>query len=54
MKRNERGIVRSDMTHIAMWVASGESDEVPEIVVGGLRLREAAVRFLLRRMDEVS
>ena len=26
MKRNDRGIARSDMTHISMWVDSGISD----------------------------
>ena len=30
-----------------------QADEVPEIVVRGLRLRKGAVRLLLHRMDEV-
>ena len=30
-----------------------QADEIPEIVVRGLRLREAAIRLLLYRMDEV-
>ena len=54
MNRNERGMVRSDMIHITMWIALGrERDEVPEIVMGGLRLWEAAVRLLLGGVDQV-
>ncbi len=54
MNRNERGIARSDIAHISMWVDSGmQRHEVPEVVVRGLRLREAAVGLLLRRVDQV-
>ena len=31
----------------------GQADEIPEIVVSGLRLRKGAVRLLLHRMNEV-
>ena len=54
MNRNERGIARSDIVHITMCVASGiRRDEVPEVVVRRLRLREAAVGLLLDGVDEV-
>ena len=54
MKRNERGMVRSDMIHITMWIdLRRQRDEVPEIVVRGLRLREAAVGLLLGGVDQV-
>ena len=54
MKRNDRGIARSDITHITMCVDSGhQRDEVPEVVVRRLRLREPAVGLLLHRVDEV-
>jgi hypothetical protein len=42
--RSERGMVRSDIAHMSMWVALGhERDEVPEGVVRRGGLREAAV-----------
>ena len=47
-------MARSDMIHMSMWVDSGhERGEVPEGVVRGLRLREAAVGLLLGGVDEV-
>jgi hypothetical protein len=53
MKRNERGIARSDMIHMTMCMLSGQRDEVPEVVVRRLGLREAAVGLVLGRMDQV-
>ena len=54
MNRKDRGIARSDIAHISMWVDSGiKRHEVPEVVVRGLRLRKGPIRFLLRGMDEV-
>ena len=42
------------MIHITMCMLSGiQRDEIPEIVVRGLRLRKAAVGLLLGGMDEV-
>ena len=47
-------MVRSDMIHNAMLHALGrERDEVPEIVVRGLRLREAAIGLLLGGVDQI-
>ncbi len=52
--RYERGMARSDMTHISMWVRLGlERDEVPERVVGRLGLGDLAVGFGLHGVDEV-
>ena len=54
MKRNERGIARSDMIHIDhVHAFRRQRDEIPEIIVRGLRLRKAAVGLLLGRMDQV-
>ena len=54
MNRNDRGIARSDIVHITMCVDFGhQRDEVPEVVVRRLRLREAAVGLLLHGVDEV-
>ena len=47
-------MARSDMIHIIMCIDSGhQRDEVPEVVVGGLRLRETPVRLRLGGVDEV-
>ena len=47
-------MARSDMIHMSMWVDSGMSEtKVPEGVVGGLGLGEAAVGLLLGGVDEV-
>jgi hypothetical protein len=52
--RSERGMVRSDIAHMSMWMVSGiRRDEVPEGVVGRRRLRIAAVGLHLHRMDQV-
>ena len=54
MVRKARGIARSDIAHISMWVDSGvQRHEVPERVVGGLRLRDLAIGLGLRRVDHV-
>ena len=54
MMRKERGIARSDIVHMIMWIDLGrQPDEVPEIVVRRGRLREVAVGLGLHRMDEV-
>src|SRR5437762_12836311 len=53
MKRNDRGIVRSDMIQSAMCMLSGQRNEVPEIVMRGLRLRKAAIRLLFGGVDDV-
>src|SRR3954454_667233 len=43
IKRNERGIVRSDMIHSAMLILSGfRQNKSQEITVGVLSLRKAA------------
>ena len=52
--RSERGIVRSDITHMTMCMDSGVSEMKSQKVscaVAGLR--EAAVGLHLHRMDEV-
>ena len=42
------------MIHIAMWMLSGrQRDEIPKIVMRGLCLRESAIGFFFRSMDEV-
>ncbi len=47
-------MARSDMTHISMWVDFGhQRDEVPEVVVRRLGLREPAVGLRLHRVDQV-
>lgn len=45
---------RSDMVHMSIWVLSGiRADKIPEIVMGGLCLREPPVWFLFSSMDQV-
>jgi hypothetical protein len=52
--RYERGIARSDMAHINMWVRLGlERHEVPERGVRGLRLRDLAIGLGLGGVDQV-
>ena len=52
--RYERGIARSDITHISMCGDSGmQRHEVPERVVRGLRLRDLAIGLGLGRVDQV-
>ena len=54
MKRNERGIVAvGHDPHDHVHALGRQRDEVPEVVVRGLRLRKAAVRLLLGRVDQV-
>ena len=54
MKRKERGIARSDMTHMIMCIDSGvRRDEVPEIVMRRLRLRKGSVGLRLHGVNDV-
>ena len=54
IKRNERGIVRSDMIHSAMCMLSGVSEmKSQKLSCARLRLRKAAVGLLLGGMDDV-
>ena len=53
MKRNERGIVRSDMIHMTMCMLSGVSEMKSQKLSWRSRLGEAAVGLLLDGVDQV-
>ena len=54
MNRNERGIARSDIVHITMWVASGISEmKSQKLSCADWACGKPAVGRLLHRVDEV-
>ena len=54
MKRNDRGIARSDMIHMIMCMLSGVSEmKSQNVIVRRLRLRKSAVGFGLDGVDDI-